>query len=471
VVAGVKADDIEEARKLAERYIAERGGGSIGAKLGDGGSAVVFRWESEAEPRALKVYDPKFFNSAVAPAERHRLDLQRRLIGNHCAALVDTLAVEEAEGTCFLTMELFLGHELKQVVGRVPDAAVGPLIQQLVSAVRFLEGFGLVHRDIKPENILVSEDFQLLKLLDLGVVREISTDEDRVDGTDQGDRRPFIATAQYSSPEYLFRLEAPSKELWKALTIYQVGAVLHDLVCKRVLFDRAVAADNKYALAMAVLSEAPSFEGASPGVAEWSALAVRCLAKQSSVRLKTVDWQDFDALPSPASDRLKRALSARAANADRALEAETTAQALHRERQAYVQGFLEHLRQRLLAEYSPQIRLAVLGQSESRAAVLLTLSDEKLGVQLALEFAWESGIRERWATLRLAAQVAGDAQPTEFSGERRTISEVDLDGGAGPHAVGAAFDAASEALLKHSALLDTGAATAGMDMVAATWPT
>jgi eukaryotic-like serine/threonine-protein kinase len=465
----MKDEDIQHAQALAEEFIASRGGGAISSKLGDGGSAVVFLWEHPSGLRALKVYDPKFFGSGAAPAERHRLDLQRRLIGRHCTSLVDTVSVEEASGTCFLTMEYFRGNELKKVVGRVPDAAVGPLIGQLVAAVRFLEGFGLVHRDIKPENILVSEDFAQLKLLDLGVVREISSDEDRIDGTDQGERRPFIATAQYSSPEYLFRLEAPSQDTWKALTLYQVGGVLHDLVCKRALFDRAVAADNKYALAMAVLSEAPSFEGASAAVAEWSALAVRCLAKQSAVRLKTVDWRDFDGVAASVADRLKRALAARAAHADRAIEAETRVQALHRGRLAYVEGFIEEVRRRIIAEYSPHVRVTLLARSEGRAGMLLTLSDEKLGVQLAFEFAWEEGIRERWATVRLAAQVAAEGQTSEFNGERRTIAEVEMEGATVAYALGAAFDASSEVLVKHSALVETQAVAIGMDMVAATW--
>lgn len=466
----MKPADIDEVRQLAERYVADHGGGRISGILGDGGSAAVFRWDTDSASRALKVYDPKFFNSSAAPAERRRLELQRRLIGKPCQSLIDILAVEEAHGTCFLTMELFEGHELKHVIGRVPDAAVGPLIQQLVDAVRFLENVGLVHRDIKPENILVSNDFQFLKLIDLGVVREISSDEDRVDGTDHGDKRPFIATAQYSSPEYLFRLEAPSDSLWKALTIYQVGAVLHDLVCKRVLFEKAVAADNKYALAMAVLNEPPSFEGASPEVAEWSAVAARCLTKQSSVRLKTVNWDDFYIQTESAANRLKRALTARAAYAESALEAETLAQVLLRYRERYVGTFLEAFRQRVLAEYSPQVRLAVLSQSGVRSVVLLSLADQQLRVKFSFEFSWETGLREKWGTVRLAAQTVGDDNSLEQSGERRIISEVFIDDEIDAAIVRAAFEASSEILVKHSAMLDTGAAVPGIDMIVATWP-
>lgn len=465
----MKADDIKGARVLGEQYVARRGGGTLGAQLGDGGSAVVFKWEQGDVVRALKVYDPKFLASESAPAERHRLQLQARLIGQHCPSMIDTLAVEEDLGTCFLTMEFFAGDELKKVLGKVPDAAVPSLVHQLVEAVRFLERFGLVHRDIKPENILVSADFSQLKLLDLGVVREISAEEERVDATDQGPRRPFIATAQYSSPEYLFRLEAPSADLWKALTLYQVGGVLHDLVCKRPLFEKSVAADNKYALAMAVMREAPSFDGISADVAEWAALAARCLTKDSALRLQVVDWPDFEMKQESPRDQLKRALMARAATTDRAIVDETRVHALRRNRENRVVSIVQDLRQTLVKEYSPHIRVTELPIHEGRAGVFLSLADEPLGVELAIEFGWESGVRENFAAVRLAAIATRDHGGAELSGERRVIGEIDLEGVGQGVLLESLVNTTSEILVKHGALAATGNVSESADLVALTW--
>lgn len=465
----MKADDIAQARSLAEQYVARRGGGDVSTQLGDGGSAVVFKWEQPGLVRALKVYDPKFLNSEGALAERHRLELQRKLIGQHCDSLIDTLAVEEDLETCFLTMEFFAGSELKKVIGKVPDTAVASLAWQLVQSVLFLESFELVHRDIKPENILVSADFSQLKLLDLGVVREISAEEDRIDATDQGERKPFIATAQYSSPEYLFRLLAPSADLWKALTLYQVGGVLHDLVCKRPLFEKSVAADNKYALAMAVMREAPSFEGASADVAEWSALAARCLTKDSGLRLQIVDWSDFEVKTESARDKLKRALTARAATADRAINDETRIHALRRNRSDRVSNLVDELRKQFLVEYSPQVRVTDLPRDEGRAGLFLTLADAQLGVQLAIEFAWESGVRENFAVVRLAAKATLEHEIPAFSGERHPIGEIDIEGTAERPLLESLVNAASEVLVKHGALVDIGGIAAGADLIALTW--
>ena len=342
----------------------------------------MFLWKRPSKVCALKVYDPKFLASEAAPAERYRLNLQRRLINKHCPSLIDTLAVDEELGTCFVTMDFFDGVELKKVIGKVPDVAVAQLIRQLVDAVLFLQGMGLVHRDIKPENILVSPDFSQLRLIDLGVVREISDDEDRVDGTDHGEKRPFIATAQYSSPEYLFRLEPPSDDLWKALTIYQVGGVLHDLVCKKPLFEKAVAADNKYALAMAVLREAPDFSSASTNISRWASLAAHCLSKDSALRLQIVDWTDFEERVESAKEKLKRVLTARAASADHADLSENQAHSLHNARIKRLEEVMEGLHNQLISDFSPQLRVSRLGANESRACLLLKLSDVDMRLKL-----------------------------------------------------------------------------------------
>lgn len=467
----MKPYDIENCRRLAEDFITSQGGGRVGDKLGDGGSAVVFRWEQEDRVYALKVYDPKFFTSGQNSAERHRLELQRRLIGQSCPSIVDTLAIDEQLSTCFVTMELFSGIELKKAIGKVPDKAVGSLIRQLVEAVLFLEKFNLVHRDIKPENILVSSDFTQLKLLDLGVVREISGVEDRVDGTDHGEKRPFIATAQYSSPEYLFRLEPPSNALWKALTLYQVGGVLHDLVCKKPLFDRAVAADNKYALAMAVMREAPDFAGASADVSSWTSLAARCLTKDSGLRLQLVDWPDFVAHSESAREKLKKAITTRAIRSLRQAELnEAQIHNLRSSRKEQIDKLVSELRNQLISEFSPDLRVSELEKSESHACLFLKLMDVELGVKLAIECSWDTGVRERFATVYLAAKAALKHEQVDLSSARRAIGEIEVSGVTHAELLNSLMENISNILIKHGELSETSGISDDADLVVITWP-
>lgn len=280
-------------RGLAEEYARSRDW-AIGETVGSGGSAAVFLTETPMGSRALKVYDPTFFQEENGQAERHRLELQQRLVGHDCPSLVSIEAIDFHLDTCFMSMEFLPWHELSKCLDAVPREQLWPLVSQLVSAVRFLEDAGLVHRDIKPHNVMVSKDYASLKLIDLGVIREIEDGEDRPDGTDQGHRRPFLATAQYSSPEYLFRLREPSPELWKGLTFYQIGAVIHDLIASKPLFDDEVATANRYAVAMAVLSKAPAIPADPTVPPELRRLATYCLTKDLDLRLRLLRWEDFE---------------------------------------------------------------------------------------------------------------------------------------------------------------------------------
>lgn len=276
-------------------YMSNKSGYSVPEYLTSGGSAAVFKVASPSGLRAIKVFDPKFFEGEFGDAERRRLEVQKRLIGHECQTLIETYSVDEAEGTAFLEMEYVPWKDLSEVLHEVPDETVATLIKQLVEAARFLEDQGIVHRDIKPENIKVSPDFKNLKLLDLGVSRDIEA-PDSIDTpvTDHGNLRPFLATAQYSSPEYLFRLDKPSARLWKALNFYQIGAVLHDLIMKSPIFQQEMEAGNRWLVSKAVLTKPPSFADGNTGrLRELKALAARCLVKDLDLRLQFVSWDDF----------------------------------------------------------------------------------------------------------------------------------------------------------------------------------
>ncbi len=214
----MKQELLKSLELLADEYLSNTEG-KIGKLIGSGGSAAVFKASRSGVPLAVKVYDPKLLSEENGPSELKRIELQRQLIGVSCPSLVSTLDIRSAFGTCFVEMEYLPGPSLKDCLTQIPTDFFKSLVGQLVQAATFLETKGLFHRDIKPENILISPDFSALKLIDLGVVRKKDSEEDAADATDHGHRRPFIATAQYSSPEYLFRLEAPSPDSWRALTM------------------------------------------------------------------------------------------------------------------------------------------------------------------------------------------------------------------------------------------------------------
>jgi len=399
--------EIEALRVLAEKFIQTNSSSTtLNETLGAGASAAVFELKDGSTTRALKVYSPEFFKSDGGPAELRRVKLQETLIGHGCASLVQLHRVSSFEQTCFVEMEHVGGFDLHQVLDKIPRAAIQPLIHQLVTAVRYLEGVGLVHRDIKPHNIRVAADFKTLKLLDLGVVRKFEHDSGP-DATAQGPRKPFIATAQYSSPEYLFWLHPPSQDLWHALSIYQVGAVLHDLITGRLLFADEVATENRYALAMAVLQKMPSTH--ADDVPLWlRALAARCLTKDMNRRLAMVSWEDFQNPSNLLSTTVQRFQQVRTTGIA------PTESGLSQHARAIRRG---ELMDTVTEQLVTRIRGTVEGcqleriSDKNTCVLVLRIPNTSLRVDYVVDFRWSEIAQEDSAAVFTQAQVRPDSMP------------------------------------------------------------
>ena len=280
----------QDLQGYVDRLVAQWGDAKFVRRIDAGNSATVYQVVVRGTDYALKVYDPKFLSGENRAIELRRLSAQMQLREHTCDSLVGIQEVDEIEDTAYLLMEYLPWNPLSRLLEQAPRSSIAPIIERIAAAARFLDQIGLVHRDIKPANILVSPDFKHTKLVDLGVIRPVDGIE--ADATDHGLQRPFVATAQYSSPEYLFRLIEPSAELWRALTIYQIGGVLHDLIMRKPLFNDAVLTNNRYVLAMAVYQQTPAV--VAPDVEPYLInLARKCLQKDHQKRLSLVGWGSF----------------------------------------------------------------------------------------------------------------------------------------------------------------------------------
>ena len=248
-----------DARRIAEAWCQEKGNGwSLGGQLGSGGTAPVFEVKSPEGPRALKIYDSKFSAGKLGEIEEARLEQQLGLQGHDCQSLVQVYEGGRIQDRLYLMMSRAPGTELEKHLRDVPRDKIRSIVDQIARACLFLRGRQLCHRDIKAANIFISEDFGLSTLLDISVIRNI---HDPVGvGSDHDGQLPVLATARYSPPEYLFRLIDPSEELWHALTIYQLGALLHDLIMQTPLFQEQYeqSATNRYRFAWIIATSIPT---------------------------------------------------------------------------------------------------------------------------------------------------------------------------------------------------------------------
>ncbi|MGN8082461.1 protein kinase domain-containing protein [Variovorax sp. 22077] len=398
---------IENLKERLIKHLESTGGYESVDFIDAGGSAAIFKVQRKRELRAVKIFNPELFDGGHAAASKRRLDVQRRLIDHKCPSLIQTYFADESQGTAIVEMEFNDWPQLSRKLGDVPDDAIGRLMGQLVDAVKYLEGMNIVHRDIKPENIHVSSDFQELKLLDLGVARDFdNSDENNAAITDAGVGRPFLATAQYSSPEYLFRLDEPTEKLWKGLNFYQVGAVLHDLIKKEALFQHEILLENRWLVARAVLTKQPSFSDADTKrlVAE-KALALRCLTKDLDTRLSLVGWDEFqfNKVEDPLV-ALKKKLSKGLGHLG-AVSKTTSAARLSYERQEYCTRIFERVRTELIAVCGTELPVTMITDyAISPANIAFTVSPGKtILIRIDADISWKSGIYEKSALMEIGA--------------------------------------------------------------------
>lgn len=252
---------IEELPEIARRWCSRHGSDfSVRRRLGTGGTAAVFEVDTPMGIRALKLYTREFSQGPKGQIERTRITQQIALGDHGCPSLVRVYDGGEFEDLLFVIMERAPGEELEPRLGSVPRDRIRLIVDQIARAVLFLRSRDLCHRDIKAANIFATDDFSRVTLLDVSVTRNI---HDPIGiGTDHDGQLPIVATARYSPPEYLFRLLEPGPPLWHSLDVYQLGALLHDLIMREPLFQRefSQSTENRYRFAWLVATTEPRVE-------------------------------------------------------------------------------------------------------------------------------------------------------------------------------------------------------------------
>jgi Protein kinase domain len=282
----------DEALEIARRWCAARGQNwPVGPKLGKGGTAPVFEVTTSGGPLALKIYDAEFSTGEKGQIEEKRIEQQLTLKGHDCPYLVQIYDGGRFEERLFLLMSRASGTELEKRLKDVPRSKIRHILDQVTRAAIFLKNEGLCHRDIKAANIFISDDFEHCTLLDISVIRNVSDPIGM--GTDHDGQLPFVATARYAPPEYLFRLLEPSPELWHALNVYQLGALLHDLIMKEPLFEEEYqrCKTNRYRFAWIIATNEPLLQ-ATDVDGDLLLTARRALDKDWT-RRSTVRLEDF----------------------------------------------------------------------------------------------------------------------------------------------------------------------------------
>ena len=133
----------------------------------------------------------------------------------------------------YYTMDYVVGEDLARRVrhdGPIHPSLAAYYIAQAALGLQYAHDKGLIHRDVKPSNLLLVDEGQQVRLLDLGLARwEGGQEAGQTVLTSHGS---LIGSPDYMSPEQI----ADSHDVDPRTDIYSLGCTLYHLVAGRPPF-------------------------------------------------------------------------------------------------------------------------------------------------------------------------------------------------------------------------------------------
>ena len=254
----------------------------IERELGGGGMSRVFLAEETALARrvVIKLLPPGAAATVDADRFRREIQLAASLQHPHIVTLLNAGA-GAGDSVLWYSMPYVEGESLRGRLVRDHELPIDSAVRiwrELLDALSYAHGRGVVHRDIKPENVLMSGRHALVT--DFGVAKAISIATGSVSMTPTG---ISLGTPAYMAPEQA--TADPSTD--HRADIYSAGLVMYEMLAGHGPFPGLASSQ----LAAAHATRAPEqIRLARPAVPEpLAALVMRCLEKLPADRPQTAD--------------------------------------------------------------------------------------------------------------------------------------------------------------------------------------
>lgn len=226
--------------------------------INNGKSAAVFKAEKDGNNFAVKIFDNELVENFGHEIQEKRIEQELSLKEHNVPNLIKIIDGGQikckGEEYHYMVMEFLSGKNLKQYIEieTYSEEVIKKVLSSLYETSEILiNQYQIAHRDIKPENIMIDEQ-EKITLMDLGVLKYINT----LSFSDGNDEKAFVGTLRYAPPEFILRQEKDNAEAWRAINLYQIGGVLHDMITKKELFYDKTPYPN---LVRAILEDTPEF--------------------------------------------------------------------------------------------------------------------------------------------------------------------------------------------------------------------
>jgi serine/threonine-protein kinase len=158
----------------------------------------------------------------------------------------------------FLVMDLLEGRTLEAaLVEGLPLARVVPIVRDVLRALAYAHGLGLVHRDLKPANVFlqqVPELGEVVRVLDFGLAKFVEVEEPM--GPTLTRAGTVLGTPAYMPPE-----QATGEPVDARADVYSLGIMLFEMVTGQRPFN---ATDGPELVRMHLLKEIPRIHDVRP---------------------------------------------------------------------------------------------------------------------------------------------------------------------------------------------------------------
>lgn len=253
--------------------------------LGAGGMGEVYAADDTRLKRRVAI---KVLPDAVAHDESRRLRFEREAQSvaalNH-PNIVTLYAVEHADDTMFLTMELVEGQPLSDLIGDrgMALSRFFAVAIPLADAVAAAHQRGITHRDLKPGNVMVAADGRP-KVLDFGLAKLVEAAP--FDAAATAATKPataeglIVGTTAYMSPE-----QAEGRTVDARSDLFSLGIVFYEMLTGQRPFE----GDTSMSVLSSILKDTPraipELNAAVPRDL-WQVVR-RCLVKDPEKRLQS----------------------------------------------------------------------------------------------------------------------------------------------------------------------------------------
>ena len=241
--------------------------------LGQGGMSVVYKGRHQMTDQevALKILPPEL--AAHSQVKSRFLDEAKALAQLDHNNIVHLYNFGQENGCFVLAMQFVQGHTWERMIleaKRLDWAQSCKICIDVLRALEYAHGRGVVHRDMKPSNVLVRDHDHMATVMDFGIAKMTTSTKLTATGQTMG-------TVRYMSPE-----QVRGQEVDFRTDIYSLGATLYESLTGDTPFD----GQTHFEIMTKHLSEPvkrPSSLGVAVPLAVEDAI-VRSLAKRAEDR-------------------------------------------------------------------------------------------------------------------------------------------------------------------------------------------